>query len=77
MLHYLWNPACNKDIDASYKEVHYMHYSPNNSLLLHNGSALNSLKQETPFKKILINWFLSHSTNITLKSVGMMWLWNI
>lgn len=57
MLHYLWNPACNKDIDASYKEVHYMHYIPNNSLLLHNGSALNSLKQETPFKKILINWF--------------------
>ena len=57
MLHYSWNPARNKDIDASYKEVHYMHYSPNNSLLLHNGSALNSLEQETPFKKILIDWF--------------------
>lgn len=72
MLHYLWNPACNKDIDASYKEVHYMHYSPNNSLLFHNGSALNSLKQETPFKKILINWFKSlhqHNTQISKDDV--------
>ena len=51
-----------------------MHYSPNNSLLLHNGSALNSLKQETPFnwRKFLLIDFKSlhqHNTQISKDDV--------